>query len=81
MVKRLLVALSLALPLSFSSAVAEEIRVIAWNVEDTGSNPNANKARLRQLAEQRSDLWGLSEVRSDNFDEYLDAVNPRHRFL
>jgi len=50
-----------------ASLAAAELRVIGWNVEDMGSWVKANEARLRQLAGQGFDLWGLSEVQAENF--------------
>jgi endonuclease/exonuclease/phosphatase family metal-dependent hydrolase len=66
------VLLALLLP---AAAGAAEVRVITWNVEDTGADVRITAALLRQLARQEFDLWGLCEVQPASFDVYLAAVN------
>lgn len=71
---KLLALLGLA-ALAANLHAAEPIgfRVCAWNMEGNGSaTADLLKAQLGE--KQGVDLWGLSEVRADRFDDYLDGA-------
>src|SRR5688572_23514501 len=73
---------SLLLALWLSPALAEELRILAWNVESgtprpddpsEGSDPETIAGQLTQLADY--DLVGLSEVRPAAAKQFVDALS------
>ncbi len=49
------------------------LRVVAWNMEGNG-RADAGKLRDQLSAKDGVDLWGLSEVRSNRFDTFLEGA-------
>ena len=51
------------------------IRILAWNVESGGNDPAVIAKQLSEFTEY--DVVCLSEVSSDNFQRYADALGER----
>ena len=73
---------SLLLALWLSPALAEELRILAWNVESgtprpddpsEGSDPETIADQLEQLSDY--DVVGLSEVRPSAAKQFVDALS------
>jgi hypothetical protein len=66
-----LAVLSISLFTSFS--YAEEVRILAWNVESDGNDPNVIVSQLHELSGY--DIVGLTEVRASSIKKYVDALS------
>ena len=66
----------LALMLVSPVAVGEEavsIRIAGWNMEGNGDT-SINLLETQLAAKKGVDIWGLSEVLPDRFDDYCTAA-------
>ena len=63
----------LAVYLLTSTAQAEELRILAWNVESDGNNPNVIVHQLHELSGY--DIVGLTEVRASSIKKHVDALS------
>ena len=52
---------------------AEELRILAWNVESDGNNPDVIVHQLHELSGY--DVVGLTEVRASSIKKYVDALS------
>ena len=59
--------------LSASPLAAESLRLLAWNVESGGNNPETIASELRELSGY--DIVGLSEVTPTSVKLYVDALS------
>ena len=66
-----LVVLTACLLTSISQA--EELCILAWNVESDGNNPNVIVSQLYELSGY--DIVGLTEVRASSIKKYVDALS------
>lgn len=67
---------SLCLILCAFAARADELRIIAWNVESGGANAAVISERLREF--EGIDLWGLSEVESEDWIKSFRRAAGEH---
>jgi hypothetical protein len=65
----------LAICLLTSTSHAEQLRILAWNVESDGNDPEVIVSQLHDLAGY--DIVGLTEVRANNIKKYVDALSAR----
>ena len=63
----------IAVCLLTTTSHAEELRILAWNVESDGNDPNVIVHQLHDLPGY--DIVGLTEVRSGSIKKYLDALS------
>jgi endonuclease/exonuclease/phosphatase family metal-dependent hydrolase len=56
-----------------STIHAEELRILAWNVESDGNNPDVIVSQLHELSGY--DIVGLTEVRASSIKKYVDALS------
>lgn len=56
--------------------MAEDLRVITWNIESGGNDPSVIAEQLGQL--EKYDIVGLTEVDPANSRRYKDAMNAAH---
>jgi hypothetical protein len=63
----------LAVCLFTSTIHAEELRILAWNVESGGNDPNVIVNQLHELSDY--DIVGLTEVRASSIKKYVDALS------
>jgi len=57
-----------------TASQAEELRVLAWNVESDGNDPNVIVRQLHNLPGY--DIVGLAEVKAGSIKKYVDACRP-----
>ena len=63
----------LGLAVSAHSLAAEPLRLLAWNAESGGNNPETIARELRELSGY--DIVGLSEVTPTSVRLYVDALS------
>ena len=73
---RVLVALPILLALT-NPAIAEPLRILAWNVESGGSSPAKIAEQLGQFRDYH--IVGLAEVGRADFARYTAAVAGENR--
>jgi hypothetical protein len=56
-----------------STVQAEELRILAWNVESDGNDPDVIVYQLHELSGY--DIVGLTEVKSSSINKYVDALS------
>jgi hypothetical protein len=56
-----------------STTHAEQLRILAWNVESDGNDPNVIVSQLHELPGY--DIAGLTEVRASSIKKYVDALS------
>jgi hypothetical protein len=61
----------LAICLLTSTSYAEQLRILAWNVESDGNDPDVIVRQLHDLSGY--DIVGLTEVRASSIKKYVDA--------
>jgi len=67
--------------LGLSSSSAEELRVLSWNVESGGNNPEKIAARIRSLNADEYHIIALCEVYPRNYRRYAEAAGRRYRYV
>jgi hypothetical protein len=63
----------LSIYLLTSTVHAEELRILAWNVESDGNDPDVIVRQLHELPDY--DIVGLTEVRAGSIKKYVDALS------
>lgn len=64
-----------------TQAQADELRVLSWNVESGGSDPEVIAEQLRALNSPEFQIIALTEVHPRDFRTYSQALGRRYRYV